>query len=308
MARTSTYLNFSRNTEAAFLFYQNVFGTAFLGPIMRMGDIPNQGQPPLAEADKNLVMNVALPILGGHILMGTDAPESMGFTLNAGNNLFINLEPDTLEETQKLFEALSPGGKVGMPLQQMFWGAHFGSLTDQFGIQWMFNCPVPLEAAASNPSDAQPLLQPRLMNLPAFAMLGHKILTQPASPEIPQLWANFRPSELADYNAEPKVTYGLMQMDLATGILTYMAGVTTRLSITPAGFERWEFAANDYAVFEATLSTISQTFDYIYGSWLPNSSFQRGTGPDFERYGPLFDPQNPNSTLEIYIPVLPQSS
>jgi PhnB protein len=139
MARTSTYLNFGRNTEEAFLFYKSVFGTEFLGPIARMGEI---GNPTLAETDKNLVMNVALPIVGGHVLMGTDAPESMGFQLTQGNNLHINLEPDSLEETKQLFAALAQGGKIGMPLEKMFWGAFFGSLTDQFGVQWMFNCPV----------------------------------------------------------------------------------------------------------------------------------------------------------------------
>ena len=73
--------------------------------------------------------------------MGTDAPESMGFTLTQGNNLFINLEPDTRTETDRLFKALSEGGKVEMPLQEMFWGGYFGSLADRFGIRWMFNCP-----------------------------------------------------------------------------------------------------------------------------------------------------------------------
>ncbi len=76
MARVSTYLNFARSTEDAFNFYRSVFGTEFGGPIMRFGDIPAQpGQPPLAESDKNLVMHIELPILAGHVLMGTDAPE-----------------------------------------------------------------------------------------------------------------------------------------------------------------------------------------------------------------------------------------
>lgn len=85
-------------------------------------------------------MHVALPILGGHMLMGTDAPETMGFKVNQGNNVYINLEPDTKEEADKLFAALSVNGKVEMPMQQMFWGAYFGSFTDQFGINWMVNC------------------------------------------------------------------------------------------------------------------------------------------------------------------------
>lgn len=138
MASVSTYLNFNRNTEEAFLFYKSVFGGEFFGDgIMRMGDVPQEG---LAEADKNLVMHVELRILGSHSLMGTDAPESMGFKLVKGNNVYINLQPDTRAETKRLFDALSAGGEITMPLQDMFWGDYFGSCTDKFGVQWMFNC------------------------------------------------------------------------------------------------------------------------------------------------------------------------
>lgn len=141
MARVSTYLNFPRNTEEAFTFYKSVFGGEFVGGINRMGEVPAQeGQPPLAEEDKNLVMHVALPILGGHMLMGTDAPESMGFKVNFGDNIHINLEPDTRVETERLFNGLSAGGNVDMPLKEMFWGDYFGSCTDKFGVRWMFNC------------------------------------------------------------------------------------------------------------------------------------------------------------------------
>jgi PhnB protein len=141
MARVTTYLNFVRHTEEAFNFYKSVFKTEFVGPIMRLGDGPPcEGQPPLAEADRKLIMHVALPILGGHVLMGTDAPESMGFTLNQGNNMYLNLEPDTRAETERLFAELSKGGKVESALQDMFWGAYWGCLTDRFGIRWMFNC------------------------------------------------------------------------------------------------------------------------------------------------------------------------
>jgi PhnB protein len=141
MARVSTYLNFPRSTEAAFTFYRSVFKTEFATPIMRFGDIPAQpGCPPPAEADKNLVMHVALPTLGEHVLMGSDAPESMGFACKPGNNVYINLEPDTRAETDRLFAALAAGGKVESPLQEMFWGDYWGTLTDKFGIQWMFNC------------------------------------------------------------------------------------------------------------------------------------------------------------------------
>lgn len=141
MARVSTYLNFPRSTEDAFNFYRSVFGTQFTGPIMRFGDIPTQpGQPAMADGDKNLVMHIELPILGGHVIMGTDAPESMGFKLTQGNTVTINLEPDTRAETDKLFNALAKGGQVDMPLADQFWGAYFGILVDKFGIRWMFNC------------------------------------------------------------------------------------------------------------------------------------------------------------------------
>ncbi len=140
MARVSTYLNFPRNTEDAFNFYKQVFQSEFCAPIARMGDGGCDPTQPMREEDKKLVMHVALPILGGHVLMGTDAPESMGFTCRQGNNLYLNLEPDTRPETDALFAALADGGKVEMPLQVMFWGDYFGSLTDRFGVQWMFNC------------------------------------------------------------------------------------------------------------------------------------------------------------------------
>ena len=141
MAKVSAYLNFPGTTEAAFLFYQTVFGGAFIGGIRRFGDMPaDPTQPPLADADKNRVLHVALPTLGEHVLMGTDASESMGFTVLQGNNSYINLEPDTRAETERLFNALAVGGKVEMALADMFWGAYFGSLTDKFGIHWMVNC------------------------------------------------------------------------------------------------------------------------------------------------------------------------
>ncbi len=142
MATTNIYLNFKDQTEAAFVFYKSVFGGEFeRGGISRFGDVPPQeGVPTLSEADKNLVMHVSLPILGGVKLMGTDAPESMEFTVTKGNNVHISLHPDTREDTDRLFAALSEGGKVEMPLQEMFWGDYFGSCVDKFGVQWMFNC------------------------------------------------------------------------------------------------------------------------------------------------------------------------
>jgi len=83
---------------------------------------------------------VELPILGGHVLMATDAPESLGFKVELGNHMHISMEPDTRAETKRLFDALSAGGKVTMELQDMFWGAYYGSFTDKYGINWMVNC------------------------------------------------------------------------------------------------------------------------------------------------------------------------
>jgi PhnB protein len=141
MAKVSTYLNFPNQTEEAFNFYKSVFGGEFIGGISRFGDIPpSPDMPPMAEVDKNLVMHIVLPILGGHHLMGTDAPESMGFRVHSGNNVYINLEPDTRAETKRLFDALSAGGKVEQELQDMFWGDYYGSCKNKFGVQWMFNC------------------------------------------------------------------------------------------------------------------------------------------------------------------------
>ena len=142
MATANAYLNFPGNCEEAFNFYKAVFGGDFQGGIMRFSDVPpSEKVPPMPEDTKNMVMHVSLPILGGSsMLMGSDAPESMGFKVNFGNNVYINLMPDTREETRRLFKALSDGAKIEMELQEMFWGDYYGALTDKFGVLWMFNC------------------------------------------------------------------------------------------------------------------------------------------------------------------------
>jgi len=139
--RVSTYLNFPGNTEQAFLFYRSVFKTEFCGKgIQRFGELPaDPSQPPIAENVKNMVLHIELPIIGNHILMGTDAPKEMGFTSIYGNNMHINIEPESREEAKRIFDELSEGGNISMPLQDMFWGAYFGSFTDKFGINWMIN-------------------------------------------------------------------------------------------------------------------------------------------------------------------------
>jgi len=126
------------NTENAFNFYKSVFKTEFATPVMYMKDMPAQpGMPPLSEKDANSVMHVSLPILGGTLLMGTDILESMG-QLVAGNNVTISLEPDTKEETDRLFKLLSEGGSDIAPMRDEFWG-YWGCCLDKFGTRWMFN-------------------------------------------------------------------------------------------------------------------------------------------------------------------------
>jgi len=143
MARVSTYLNFAGDTAEAFAFYREVFGTEYLGPVLRMGDLPAQpGMPELSEDERRLVMHIELPILAGHVLMGTDAVASMGHHVVVGNNVTINLEPDTRAETERLYAALSAGSSEGTGLNDMFWGAYWGSCLDRFGVRWMFNGPA----------------------------------------------------------------------------------------------------------------------------------------------------------------------
>lgn len=140
MIKVSTYLNFTRNTEEVFNFYRSIFGGQFGNNLMRFGDMPKTADSPkVAESDMSLIIHIELTLPGGHILMGTDAPESMGFNLVTGNNIHISIEPDTKAETTRLFKALSDGGKITMDLQNMFWGGYYGACTDKFGIQWMFN-------------------------------------------------------------------------------------------------------------------------------------------------------------------------
>lgn len=140
-ARVCSYLNFDGKTEEAFLFYKKVFKNEFVGKgIQRFGDIPASAEhPPVAEEIKKMVLHVELPITGGHVLMGTDAPKEMGFTLTKGNNMHICIEPETREEADRLFNELSMEGDVTMPMADMFFGAYFGEFSDKYGINWMIN-------------------------------------------------------------------------------------------------------------------------------------------------------------------------
>lgn len=135
MAVINPYLNFSGNCEEAFNFYKAVFGGEF-DDLQRFKETPSEGHVSESEGEK--IMHVSLPIGRGTILMGSDRPHGMGQTVQ-GNNFNISIQTKSAAETSRIFNGLSAGGQVTMPLQETFWGATFGMLTDKFGVQWMVN-------------------------------------------------------------------------------------------------------------------------------------------------------------------------
>jgi PhnB protein len=137
MARMNPYLNFDGKAEEAFLFYQSVFGGEFMGGVHKIGDAP--GCENLPEDEKRRVMHVALPIDENTMLMASDIVPSAGHVLKEGNNVHLSLHPGSREEADRLFNGLSAGGKIEMPMQDTFWGAYYGSFQDRFGIHWMVN-------------------------------------------------------------------------------------------------------------------------------------------------------------------------
>ncbi len=139
MAVINPYLNFNGNTEEAFEFYKSVFGGEF-ATVMRFAEAPpcpERGN--VLVGDREKIMHVALPVGNSNVLMGTDALESMGQNLTRGNNFSVSVSTESKEETEKIFNGLSEGGKVSMPLAETFWSKYFGMCQDKFGIQWMVN-------------------------------------------------------------------------------------------------------------------------------------------------------------------------
>ena len=136
MANVNPYLTFNGTCEAAFDFYQSVFGGEF--PYKgKFKDMPSEY--PIPDSEKEKIMHISLPI-GGAVLMGSDASEACGGkAVTAGDNIAISINTDTEEEAKRIFEGLSAGGTVTMPLDKTFWGALFGMFTDKFGIHWMVN-------------------------------------------------------------------------------------------------------------------------------------------------------------------------
>jgi PhnB protein len=141
MTRTHAYLNFAGNAEEAFNFYKSVFGGEF-SFLVRFKDFPMEGVS-LPKEDEDKIMHVSLPIGDDDVLMASDALESMGQTLVQGNNVYVSVHPDSREEADRLFNALSEGGDVEMPIDDQAWGDYFGSFKDKFGVLWMVNHHTP---------------------------------------------------------------------------------------------------------------------------------------------------------------------
>jgi PhnB protein len=134
MAQINPWINFNGNAEEAFTFYKSVFGGEF-AKIMRFKDLSSP-EFPIAEEDANKIMHIALPI-GKNILMANDVPESMGPVNENENRSKISISAESKEEADKLFNGLSVGGQVEMPIMDSPWGSYFGMFRDKYGIEWM---------------------------------------------------------------------------------------------------------------------------------------------------------------------------
>ncbi len=138
MSRVSTYLNFQGQAEEAFAFYAKLFGTQVTS-LSRYRDLPAMGPGELSAAERDLVLHAELPVIAGHVLMATDMLQSMGQETRIGNNTTLCIEPDSREEADRLYDALSEGGSEGSPMADMPWGAYWGVTLDRYGIRWMIN-------------------------------------------------------------------------------------------------------------------------------------------------------------------------
>ena len=150
-------------------------------------------------------------------------------------------------------------------------------------------------------------MEPKFVSLPAFTLVGMKVRVKPQSNTPGQLWDEFGPrmGEI-QHPAAPDVAYGVTDnMDMATGEFDYFAGMeVSSTAAIPASMVALDVPAQTYAVFPCTLPTIPETYQEIYGIWLPRSGYLRAPGPELEVYGEAFDPREPASVFEAYIPVL----
>jgi len=136
MTTLNPYITFNGNCELAFNFYKSIFGGDF-SHIGKFKDMPKDPKYPVAEADKNKIMHVSLPIGKGTILMGSDTGGELPEGFIQGNNFSISINTESRKEADRLFDGLSHNGKIIMPMNNTFWNSYFGMFTDQFGIQWM---------------------------------------------------------------------------------------------------------------------------------------------------------------------------
>ena len=141
MATVNPYLTFNGNCEEAFNFYKSVFGGEFR-QISKFGDMPPMPGHEIPEDEKKRILHVSLPISKETILMGSDSNLRMG-AVNIGQHLSLSVGVDTKEDADKIFNGLAAGGKVTMPIADMFWGAYFGMLVDKFGFIWIVNYDYP---------------------------------------------------------------------------------------------------------------------------------------------------------------------
>jgi len=135
MTLVNMYLNFNGNCREAFEFYRSVFGGEF-SFIGTFGEMPPQEGFEMSEEDKNRIMHVSLPISKETSLMGSDTSENYD-KVNFGNNFSVYINADSKEEADRFFTGLASGGKITMPMADVFWGSYFGMLEDKFGINWM---------------------------------------------------------------------------------------------------------------------------------------------------------------------------
>jgi PhnB protein len=137
MPTVNTYLTFDGDCEAAFNFYKSVFGGEF-PYIGRFSDMPPQeGMAPMSEAGGNKIMHVSLPISKETMLLGSDTGGEWSSNFKKGNNFSVSINTDSEAEADKLFNGLSAGGQVTMPMAKTFWNSYFGMFTDKFGVNWM---------------------------------------------------------------------------------------------------------------------------------------------------------------------------
>jgi len=138
MTKLNPYIYFNGTCEDAFNFYKSVFGSEFL-LVSRFKDMPENPNYPIAESDKEKIMHISLPISKESVMYGCDSIQVFDNSTVISNNISLSIETETIEEATRIFNGLSNGGNVTMPLNKTFWDAYFGMFTDKFGINWMVN-------------------------------------------------------------------------------------------------------------------------------------------------------------------------